>query len=208
MSDPLSKRLYEIADELRGLASMGLHYARDDYDRERFEHPLRLSAEIVGLVEGSDTEAVLDHYHGNFDHVSPAVGANAVVIREERLLLIRRSDDGLWALPGGLVEIGETLAEATARELREEAGIEADADHLLGIWDSHRVGSKLRMQTHHTAMLMEHVGGEPRPDGVETTEVGYFAAADLPPLSGGHQIMVPQLLELVRNGAPAFFDPP
>ena len=139
MSDGTSKRLYEIADELRGIASMGLQYSQNDYDRERYEHALRLSAEIVGVIEGRDGDAVLETYRGNLDHVSPSVGANAVVMREERVLLIRRSDDGLWALPGRLVEVGEAIAEATARELREEAGVEAEAARRLGVWDSRRV---------------------------------------------------------------------
>ena len=207
MSDGTSKRLYEIADELRGSASIGLHHAQNDYDRERYEHALRLSAEIVGVIEGRDGDAVLETYRGNLDHVSPSVGANAVVMRGERVLLIRRSDDGLWALPGGLVEVGETIAEATARELREEAGVDAEAVRLLGVWDSRRVRSKLRMQLYHTAMFMEQGTGELRPDGVETTEVGFFAEDDLPPLSGGHKIMVPALLELARDStAPPFFD--
>ena len=103
--------------------------------------------------------------------------------------------------------MGETIAEATARELREEAGVDAEAVRLLGVWDSRRVRSKLRMQLYHTAMLMEQGTGELRPDGVETTEVGFFAEDDLPPLSGGHKIMVPALLELARDStAPPFFD--
>lgn len=53
---------------------------------------------------------------------------------------------------------------------------------------------------------MEQATGEPRPDGVETREVGFFAAAELPLLSGGHQIVVPQILGLVGDAtAPPFF---
>lgn len=57
---------------------------------------------------------------------SPRVGVGAVVIKEGRVLLVRRGvapASGLWAIPGGALELGETLQEAAEREIREETGI-------------------------------------------------------------------------------------
>ncbi len=65
----------------------------------------------------------------------PTLAVGAVVVDDERLLLVRRSQPpgaGLWAVPGGRVEAGETLAEAVTRELREETGIEGMCGPLLG----------------------------------------------------------------------------
>ena len=70
-------------------------------------------------------------------HLIPCVG---VVIKDEhgRLLLIRRGherDAGLWSLPGGRIEPGETDAEALVREMREETGLAVEAGRLLGsVW--------------------------------------------------------------------------
>jgi ADP-ribose pyrophosphatase YjhB (NUDIX family) len=65
-----------------------------------------------------------------------AVGA---VVRNDRgeILLIERTDNGLWALPGGAQEIGESVKDAVRREVREETGIEVEVTGLTGIYPAH-----------------------------------------------------------------------
>jgi 8-oxo-dGTP diphosphatase len=65
----------------------------------------------------------------------PEVCVGAIAVSEERLLLIRRGRGpaaGVWSIPGGRVEAGETLAEAVLRELAEETGLEGVCDELVG----------------------------------------------------------------------------
>ena len=68
----------------------------------------------------------------------PRVGVGAVVLHRGRVLLVRRGrapSMGKWSLPGGMVELGETTAEAIRRELREECGIEVTVIDVAGVVD-------------------------------------------------------------------------
>ncbi len=59
----------------------------------------------------------------------------AVAVRSEAgLLLIERADDGYWAMPGGMMDIGETFARAAVREVREETGYEVEVTGLVGLY--------------------------------------------------------------------------
>src|SRR5690242_1146220 len=102
--EPLSQTVYDVADELRAIALLGLRYAEVEYDRERYDRVLRLSARLVS-AEQRDAAEILAHFRDNLLHISPLAGAEAAVFRDGKLLLLRRHDDGLWALPGGLVEV-------------------------------------------------------------------------------------------------------
>jgi ADP-ribose pyrophosphatase YjhB (NUDIX family) len=63
------------------------------------------------------------------------VGSSAVMADSDgRILLQRRSDSGNWALPGGVMDIGETLAESAIREVREETGFDVRIDRIVGIY--------------------------------------------------------------------------
>ena len=198
--------LYQLADELRGIANLGIQYTRDNYDLERYQKVLKASAEIVAALEDRSNEEVMEQYGENFHHVSPLVGAGTVVFERNKILLIKRHDDGLWAIPGGLVEVGETAAEAARRELFEEAGIHSEITRLLGVFDSRVWRSKTSMQLFHFVFQVE--ADDPTPHtSSEALDVGYFAGDNLPPLSSGHHLRVPFFFKQLHGDAPIpFFD--
>ena len=95
----------------------------------------------------------------------PAVGA--VVVHDGSVLLVRRGRAparGVWAVPGGRVELGETLAEAAEREVREETGVSVRAGEPIWSFDSVIRDEDGRVAFHYVIvdLLAEYVEGEPR----------------------------------------------
>ena len=75
--------------------------------------------------------------YGGWFQTSPTLAADVLVINDDKVLLIDRKNEPLgWAIPGGFVDLYETMEQAALRELHEETGIEANINdlHLLGIY--------------------------------------------------------------------------
>jgi len=205
--------LYQIADELRAIASQGLLFTEGSYDKERYEKILNASARIVAALEGAPAAEIFTRFHGNLFHVSPVVCVDAVVYREGKILLVQRRDNELWCLPGGMAEVGETPAQAAERELWEEAGVRGRASRLLGVYDSRRWFPNTRMQFYDMLFQIEsddvptlHGHGSSESFN-ESLDVGFFAEDNLPPMHPGHGNRIPMVFQMIRGEIPLpFFD--
>lgn len=212
----MKDELYQIADELRAIASLGLRYTESGYDRERYEHILKASARIISTLENVPFEDIYAEYTGNLAHLSAVLCVEAAVFRDDKILLIQRRDDQTWAMPGGLAEVGETPAQGAERELWEEAGVRGTAVRLLGLFDSRVWRSNSRMQLCLASFLV-HSEDIPALHAVndaglsslsETLATGFFDEHHLPPLHPGHDLRVPLLFRVWRGDIPApYFDP-
>jgi len=201
--------LYRAIEELRAISNAGLYYATNGYDKERYQQVLSVAQRLFAALEERPFEEVQREFvEDNWLHISPAAGAEALIVRDEKIMLIKRSDNGLWAIPGGLVEVGETLAEAAQRELWEETGVHGHVTKLLGIFDSRLWNSKTKAHLYHAIFLAEATDFMPRTSN-EAVEIGFFGESELPELSSGHVHRIPLLFKILRGEIPApYFDMP
>jgi ADP-ribose pyrophosphatase YjhB (NUDIX family) len=112
-------------------------------------------------------------------------GVTAVVIRDQQVLLVKRSDNQVWAPVTGIVEPGENPAECAVREVFEETGIHAIARRLAWVHVTrpiiHANGDHAQYLDH--VFCMDWAGGEPLPADDESLDARWFDPAELPEMS-------------------------
>lgn len=113
----------------------------------------------------------------------PFVGVGAVIVDAGRVVLVKRGSEplrGQWSLPGGAVELGETLEAAVAREMREETGLDVDVGPVIDVFDRITLDDERRVQFHY--VLVDYVcwpsGGMLRP-GSDVDDVLLVDPGDL-----------------------------
>lgn len=114
--------------------------------------------------------------------IVPSVNV-AVTDNAGRLLLIRRTDNGNWALPGGAVDPGESLAEAAVRETEEETGIRCEVDAVVGIYTNprhviHYTSNDEVRQEFSIVLTARSISGQPTPSN-ESSAVEWAEVSDL-----------------------------
>jgi 8-oxo-dGTP diphosphatase len=121
----------------------------------------------------------------------PIAGVAAVIFKGNEVLLTKRMNppgEGLWGLPGGVVELGETVREAIVREVKEECGIDVEPIRLLDVHDSIVRDGEGRVRFHYilSEFLCRIVGGSLKPSS-DALEARWFALDKLEeiPISRG-----------------------
>ena len=111
------------------------------------------------------------------------LGVGAIIVRDERVLLVRRAHpplQGEWSIPGGLVETGETTQEAVIREVREETGLEIQVAKLAKVFERILRDQDSRVQYHFVLIdyLCRPISGEAKA-GSDVTEVCWATLDEL-----------------------------
>ena len=113
----------------------------------------------------------------------PLVGVGAVIIHGGRALIVQRASEprrGEWTVPGGLLELGETLRSAVEREVLEETGLVVKAKDVLDVFDSIYPDAAGRTQYHYVLIdfLCELISGDLRP-ATDISDARWITLADL-----------------------------
>ena len=182
MTDP---RWLAWTRRIAAIAQNGLTYSEGPFDRERYAELRRIAAEMAGAYTDTPPERVAELFARQEGYATPKVDVRGVVFREGRILLVREREDGLWTLPGGWADAGESPREAVEKEIHEESGYEARAVKLLAVHERDRHGPPpLPWAVYKLFVRCELLGGEPR-ESIETIGVGFFGENEVPALSEG-----------------------
>jgi ADP-ribose pyrophosphatase YjhB (NUDIX family) len=207
--------LLRWAEALAGIARTGLGFTESLYEQERFEEVLAVAADIRHHTSlGIDQETQIDEWlkgvgKGVPGYVTPKVAIGAVVGNDAgEILLVQRSDSGVWLYPTGWADVGYSPAEVAVKEVAEETGIHCKVVGLLAVLDGMRLGFT-RIPLYSLVFHCVAVGGELAAHPLETSDVGWFARDALPtPLAGFDQWGEMAFAAITGSPQPVVFDEP
>ena len=179
MSDPA---WLTWAREIQAIAQTGLAFSKDPYDLERFAALRRLAARIMAEHSGAEVGRIEALFDAEAGYATPKVGVRAAVFDASgRILMVRETaDENRWTLPGGWAETNQTPAQSVTREVFEEAGYHVRPVKLAAVWDRARHGQPPTLFSVVRMFFVCALEGGSATTSLETSEVGWFAEADVP----------------------------
>lgn len=170
------------AMEIQSIAQCGLAYGKDVYDIERYERLREIAAEMLSCKTDIPKEKVKTLFCNETGYQTPKLDCRAAVFQDGRILLVHEND-GRWSLPGGWVDVLESIESNTIKEVREEAGLEVRAERVIAIQDRNKRNRPVYAYGICKVFMLCSVIGGSFAENIETTESGYFALDELPLLS-------------------------
>ena len=179
-----AKRWLEWARRVAALAQNGLTYCQNPFDEQRYSELRAIAAEMMAAAGGlTDAAPVLAGFKMEEGYATPKIDIRAAVFRDEKVLLVKERADGLWTLPGGWADVGDSPSFAAVREVKEESGYEVVAKKLAAVYDRDRHDHpEIQYHVYKFFFLCELRGGAAA-ESVETSGVDFFGEDNLPPLS-------------------------
>jgi ADP-ribose pyrophosphatase YjhB (NUDIX family) len=178
-------RWLDAVRRLRAIAQNGLAYADDPFDRARYEEVREVAAALASLG-GGQPEELAATFAADAGHATPKIDVRAAAFLDERVVLVRNVDDGLWSLPGGWAEVGERPRQSAEKELLEESGYRGCVVDVVGVYDRD-IRDRPRAPAHIWKLVFLCELEDRARAGVNEAEidaVGCFGEEELPPLSG------------------------
>jgi ADP-ribose pyrophosphatase YjhB (NUDIX family) len=124
--------------ELQAIAQAGLHYSKDIYDIERFGRIRDITAEMMGKISDLPVETVKDLFCSETGYQTPKLDTRAAIFQDNKILLVKEKSTNTWSLPGGWVDVIESVKSNTIKEVKEEAGLEVEAVKLIAVQDRNK----------------------------------------------------------------------
>ena len=175
----------EWAQQVQAVAQKGLLYSKNPHQIEDYKLLRNIAAEIISTHTQIEQSEILDLLIKEIGYPTPKVGVSAAVFEDDKILLVKERSDGLWTLPGGFAEVGESPGEVAVRETFEESGYQTRPIKLLAAYDNNnsKHGHTPFLQGLYKLIFQcEIIGGSPTPS-IETEEVELFAEDNIPQLS-------------------------
>lgn len=172
----------KLAIEIQSIAQNGLTYTNNVYDIERYERLRDISAEMVNMKTDIPIEKVKNLFCNETGYQTPKLDTRAVIFKDNKILLVHENN-GTWSLPGGWVDVLESIKSNTVKEVKEETGLDVLAKKVIAIQDRNKHNKPIYAYGVCKIFVLCDVIGGKFEKNIETTEIGYFTIDELPLLA-------------------------
>lgn len=179
-NQPAVDPLLSWAIELQFIAQAGQTYSKDPFDLERFDRIREISAEIMATKSGLSMGIVKELFCNESGFQTPKLDTRAAIFENGRILMVREGDK--WSLPGGWVDVDQSVASNTVKEVREEAGLDVEPVRLIAALDGNKKQDRRYVYGICKLFVLCHSTGGQFHENSETSESGWFSLDNLPPL--------------------------
>ncbi|MBF2063785.1 MAG: NUDIX hydrolase [Calothrix sp. C42_A2020_038] len=191
----------EWSQKLQAIAQNGLTFSENPFDIERYKQLRQIAAEITANYTQVELPYISDLFAREVGYATPKIDVRGVVFQNNKILLVKEKFDGLWTLPGGYADVGESPSQAVVKEILEESGYQTLAVKVLAVYDRDKQGhTPFPYYMYKLMFLCDLIGGSAT-TSIETDDVNFFAEDAIPELSLGrvlpHQIT--RMFDYYRN---------
>ena len=125
--------ILDLLDEIRAIAQTGVNYTPNVYDVQRYDRILSLVSKEYAALSGLPSAEIKARFAKDLGYNTPKLGVQCALFDDKgKILLEHRRDDRLWGLPGGWVEVSESLESAIKREILEETSLIVEEMEMAG----------------------------------------------------------------------------
>ncbi len=204
-------QIIQWADRLRDVSATGYKFTKGFYDRENYQKILEIIQEMFTSVMNIKEQNLEVSQIPYLVRPGPLIGGDGAIINSSgEMLLIKRADNKKWAMPGGLLQVGETPAEGVMREILEETGIKCQLTRFIGIYDSRLWGSTSPFHIYQLLFLglpISETPIKPPSHGNEVISYAWFTESSLPDnLDPGHVKRISEAFKAWRGETESHFD--
>lgn len=170
------------AMEIQSIAQIGLTYTKDEYDKERYEQLRNIASEMLSYKTDIPVDKVKNLFCNEQGYQTPKLDTRAAIFKDDKILLVHEKN-GFWSLPGGWVDVLESIESNTIKEVKEEAGLDVVAKKVIAIQDRNKHNTPIYPYGVCKVFVECEVMGGEFVENIETVEIGYFSLDNLPKLA-------------------------
>jgi ADP-ribose pyrophosphatase YjhB (NUDIX family) len=180
----MDNHLLEEIKRLKAIADTGLLYSANDYDRERYSELQEMSFRLLQTISGHSADALKESFPMAKDYPTAKVDIRGILLSpDKKVLLVKESIDGKWALPGGWADVGYSPKEVITKEFKEETGLDIRPKSLLAVFDKKKHPHPPQPFYVYKMVFYCEAASTEIEKGFDVLDVQYFDIDHLPELS-------------------------